>query len=661
MTIAITITNAGYAALVNGRASGTNAIEISSFGISQVAVAAVPSLTALPNEMKRVASLSGGTVSPDTIHVVLQDLSADAYSMRAFALYLSDGTLFAVYGQTDPILIKTARSDALLATDIQFADIDATSITFGDTNFFNPQATETVAGIAEIATQDEAKAGVDDMRFVTPAKAKGAVLSWLGYTPVRQGGGAYQLANTVFIGWDGSRLRAQVDATDQGPIWTAATDGAGSGLDADLLDGLDGSFYTDIRARLGYTPANRAGDTFTGDVAISHGGNPSLILNSAGVMSATLVAQSDGQVVLYRNGSALWNSEGSYFNMNLPVLMRQGQRVWDAGNDGSGSGLDADLLDGVDGATYARRDQGVAFAGTVETAGDFRLGRQTDQWGYILRPNVPGYRNMALAADGGNALDSVNIVSYSLTRLGWKVWDAGNDGSGSGLDADMLDGQDGGYYANIPERLGYTPANRAGDSFDGEVSALRFRARSNGDGQAISIGDDAWIGDANMTNTAVVRGQNNPNAGYIAFGNTFAGLGCNPDDGTLRYAGNPLWHAGNDGSGSGLDADMLDGLDSTAFARTLTSSQLGSEGHRVHYDGFKECWGTVTVPAGSTVFVPMPVEHTEWVNVGLGTPTRDSSNAQYNTGIVGRPDASGFSIRNWENTALTVDWNSRGK
>lgn len=35
-----------------------------------------------------------------------------------------------------------------------------------------------------------------------------------------------------------------------------------------------------------------------------------------------------------------------------------------------------------------------------------------------------------------------------------------------------------------------------------------------------------------------------------------------------KIDGNIIWHAGNDGSGSGLDADLLDGLDSTAFSLT---------------------------------------------------------------------------------------------
>lgn len=36
-------------------------------------------------------------------------------------------------------------------------------------------------------------------------------------------------------------------------------------------------------------------------------------------------------------------------------------------------------------------------------------------------------------------------------------------------------------------------------------------------------------------------------------------------DGTFTWDYNTIWHAGNDGSGSGLDADLLDGLDATAF------------------------------------------------------------------------------------------------
>lgn len=54
---------------------------------------------------------------------------------------------------------------------------------------------------------------------VTNAKlASDAAVANLGFTPVQQGTGTGQLGNTVKIGWSGSQLLAQVDATDMGPF-----------------------------------------------------------------------------------------------------------------------------------------------------------------------------------------------------------------------------------------------------------------------------------------------------------------------------------------------------------------------------------------------------------------------------------------------------------
>lgn len=48
----------------------------------------------------------------------------------------------------------------------------------------------------------------------------GAIAAALGYTPVQQGTGTSQQANTVKIGWSASsQLRVQVDATDFGTTW----------------------------------------------------------------------------------------------------------------------------------------------------------------------------------------------------------------------------------------------------------------------------------------------------------------------------------------------------------------------------------------------------------------------------------------------------------
>jgi hypothetical protein len=40
----------------------------------------------------------------------------------------------------------------------------------------------------------------------------------------------------------------------------------------------------------------------------------------------------------------------------------------------------------------------------------------------------------------------------------------------------------------------------------------------------------------------------------------FAGVG------NFTRSGNTIWHAGNDGAGSGLDADTLDGVEGSAYA-----------------------------------------------------------------------------------------------
>jgi hypothetical protein len=74
---------------------------------------------------------------------------------------------------------------------------------------------------------------------------------------------------------------------------------------------------------------------------------------------------------------------------------------------------------------------------------------------------------------------------------------------------------------------------------------------------------------------------------------------------TLTKSGNTIWHAGNDGPGSGLDADLVDGLQASAFAQL----------------------------SGATF--------TNTVNVSSGNLQRGGKNALYaNSGLTGKWDAS---------------------
>jgi hypothetical protein len=95
---------------------------------------------------------------------------------------------------------------------------------------------------------------------------------------------------------------------------------------------------------------------------------------------------------------------------------------------------------------------------------------------------------------------------------------------------------------------------------------------NNGQGTNYKVGDDAWIGDTNLANTIRIKGLQDATNGYIIFGNNDGKSLGRSGSGALTYDANTIWHAGNDGSGSGLDADLLDGLNSTDFARSSAES-----------------------------------------------------------------------------------------
>jgi len=210
--------------------------------------------------------------------------------------------------------------------------------------------------------------------------------------------------------------------------------------------------------------------------------------------------------------------------------------VWHAGNDGTGSGLDADLLDGQHGAFYQNASN--LSTGVVPVA------RLSGTYGIDITGN---------ASTATNA-NHANNADYATN--------AGN--------ADTLDGKHESAFAPASHNHGQYVL-KAGDTMTGALTAPEYR-----------------INDAN---TKLLEGANNSvrvqtNYGYTEIGpqNTshahfitdMASFYFNKPvlaesklqvyntntylTGTEgKIAGNTVWHAGNDGSGSGLDADTLDG------------------------------------------------------------------------------------------------------
>lgn len=561
--ILFTITDAGRVALVNAANTGTNAVLIASAGLSATAVVPNAAMTALPGEFKRVASLSGDTVADDIIHLIIRDESADAFSVRSIALYLDDGTLFGLYGQAAVILEKTTQSLMLLGVDVKFANVDATTITFGDANFLNPPATTDRMGVAELATLAETIAGLDVARVPAAKMVKDAVTAWLdarfgtgnsgiwhpgndgagsgldadlldgqqgsyytnitvrlGYTPVQQGTGVGQLTNSVKMGWSGTRLKATVDNSDLGnlvfdnhitDVWRASNDGAGSGLDADLLDGQQGSYYTNIVARLGYAPLNKAGDTASGRMTFAGNGT---------------------------GNSGLANALGGLGELEV------------RGN-------------GVGGAFVAFHRPGAYAA---------YLGLETDN---TLR-------------FGGWSLGSAHLL-----------WHSGNDGNGSGLDADLVDGW---HRDSIRDwnNLLNKPWNWSGQA-----------------------GQPQWV-----------WGGNGGGDQYYVW---------NPSNFSVNYANS----AGN--------AYLLDGYHADAFDRIVGQNLSSNGGYIIYASGRKETWGVITIGQDAYATYNLPCAHASWVHPTFGlSSSGGNTQIQQNTGITSINGAPPASVTFWNADDRTV-------
>ena len=178
---------------------------------------------------------------------------------------------------------------------------------------------------------------------------------------------------------------------------------------------------------------------------------------------------------------------------------------------------------------------------------------------------------MQMTGTGAGQIKTQRIANN--VAQGWRtVWDSGNDGSGSGLDADLLDGQHGSYYLTASNLTG-TPPNTYvyGDDTLGAFASSTFAVNPprmgffniNNSSTENPDGSSYWQGlhfrHNNQTSTWgwQLTGTYNTSYDSLFFRQITNGS---------RGSWNRIWSSNNDGSGSGLDADKLDGLEYNHFA-----------------------------------------------------------------------------------------------
>lgn len=231
-TLALTITDAGRAAIVNATNTGAGPVVLSQIALGSATYAAPStSQTALVAEVKRISTFGADVVADDIIHITITDTSPDIYTLGEFGIYTDTGALFAVYSQTTPILEKGEQQLVLLSADILLTSVPPGSVTIGGAEFMLPPATTARQGVVELATVEEVQAGTDAARVVTPAG-----LASRTATEERHGLVELATATEVQAGTDTGRavtpagLSARFATTDRRGLVELATSGEAAAL-----------------------------------------------------------------------------------------------------------------------------------------------------------------------------------------------------------------------------------------------------------------------------------------------------------------------------------------------------------------------------------------------------------------------------------------------
>ena len=229
----------------------------------------------------------------------------------------------------------------------------------------------------------------------------------------------------------------------------------GLNINADQVDGLEASQF--IRSD--------GNDEATGQIRLSYNSAYPLLIDNSSNAKMSLQGTND-PYIQFKEGTTdkayiQWNS-GGWFQLtnqetseslriksgNNGLVFFEGggeYKVFHAGNDGSGSGLDADTLDGVEGANYAQKSgatcsgdftfQGGAGAISISGGSDIRL--DNGAWtgenagkiqqnsnvlyisggssGHQFRTHTGG--TAATIDNSGNFTAQANVTAYSYARL----------------------------------------------------------------------------------------------------------------------------------------------------------------------------------------------------------------------------------------------------
>ena len=177
--------------------------------------------------------------------------------------------------------------------------------------------------------------------------------------------------------------------------------------------------------------------------------------------------------------------------------------------------------------------------------------------------NDPKYGWQMVGTGQGGDKPTLNIrkIENNAYKEWYKVWGEFNHGGGSGLDAEMVDGVQG-YDIVAANRTGeYDDFNKYTDNGIWKLDDIHGKGINNRPTDAYGWG--------------CIRNQQFANSNYIIqewIPHQYEyWIRCKWNGGWTEWR--QVWTSLNDGSGSGLDADTLDGINSSQFVRRDVNNQ----------------------------------------------------------------------------------------
>ena len=533
--------------------------------------------------------------------------------------------------------------------------------------------------------------------------------------------------------------------------WHSTNDGSGSGLDADLLDGQQGSYYYAASNPNGYTNDQTAAEILTAiktvdgsgsglDADTVDGKHKDYLMHYKGLVSGnwdTIFSQTDGHMGVYEvhnlasghsnyptgaytyGGVMSWQLDNSTFKLYAPhtgqLHYQTGwnndeysgwRKIWDTGNDGSGSGLDADLLDGNQATAFATAAQGVLAASAVQPTANYAVTQR-------MRFTANETNNWDTIATGTGSQGSLEVFNTASGNDAFMAFHAGADYAlYFGLDADTNKLAVGGWSMGAVKHAIYHEGNKPSLATLGYTGATNANyitnnnQLTNGSGYITSSGTanqshmvsgsafgttsspgsvleyqqasgqtDTRLAPSGDWHNSIRMGHGNP---YNYYSNTLAArmTGAYGDWYTQTIYNNTpqgwrkLWSTGNDGSGSGLDADLLDGYNAE---EGLVANSITKRDGNINIQARRFIGGYSLAGDGqASMPFKLAVDQNSWMVSTAGDPATwglfwaGNSGARYGTNGNGGPgniwgnssNPNEFTFVGGDSTAWTVQGSS---